>query len=636
MPAKGATAAPSIDRDVEHNVDIWRELGQLSIERLSMSLATVPPDAAQSSTIAVDRAEIEQRLAAVRARFVASLELPLPFSSIAANARLSPAGSALLAIAVSCELDGRLAKLVSHLNDDLTRPRLTLQTIDQLMRDNGSSVAEVLGHDAALRRCAFVEVTEDGPWATHTMIVHPGVVWALVGDNAVDPLVPANVVIAVDDGTGISGIGHDLVVVTGDDRILRRREAARQAAATRFLVCQQPTEMAVWNAIVREATLSGMGIVIELDEPLSAQGRHVIGRSVHLPWALSSRKEVAITDMPNRRWREFRAEHSEPSSQDWEQAVGKVDPHGHHLSSEQLDLVSRVFDAHDGDLDNAVRRLMAGPLEQLAQRIRPSRGWDDIVLSPDRLRHLHGIVDRYRYASTVFDTWGFSDKPSRGLVAMFSGPSGTGKTLAAEIVAGELGLDVFKLNLSAVVSKYIGETEKNLEQIFDAAGSGNVVLFFDEADSLFGKRSEVKDARDRYANLEVSYLLQRLERYDGVVLLATNFEKNVDEAFLRRIHARIEFPVPGSDERRQIWQRNFPPNAPVDGVDFQFLADQFEMPGGAIRNAVVHAAFLAAAEGERISMRHAVQAVAREYRKMGRLLKPDHFGPYFDLAKSAE
>ena len=175
------------------------------------------------------------------------------------------------------------------------------------------------------------------------------------------------------------------------------------------------------------------------------------------------------------------------------------------------------------------------------------------MLSPERLTLLQSIVERYRHAGEVYDDWGFSPNPSRGLVALFAGPSGTGKTLAAEIIAGALGLDVFKLDLSSVVSKYIGETEKNLEQIFDAASAGNMVLFFDEADSLFGKRSEVKDARDRYANIEVSYLLQRLEAYDGLVVLATNFEKNVDEAFLRRIHVRVEFALPGVEERKVIW-----------------------------------------------------------------------------------
>ncbi len=637
----------------DHMESAWRRFGQLAIEGLAVAHRA---DRSRQSDIdrAPDEADTSPRPGAAsndalghsveeaRRDFAASLSLPNAFAAIAANARLDFDSATLLAVAVSCELDGRLSRLVGYVQDDVNRQRLTLQTIDRLMRDQGASVADVIGMDAALRRAAFVEIVEDGPWAQHTLVVHPGVIWAMVGDNATDPLLPPSMMIVTDDAphTGDDesdeDFGDDLVVVTGDDLIRRRSQAVRLATADRFLVCGQPTDPAVWDALVRESTLSGMGILIELDGPLSADARRVIARSRHIAWALSSRKELAISEMPNCSWREVYAPSTEPDAAEWDAAVGPVDPHGHRLSAEQLDLVSRVYRAHPGDLDSAVRRLMAGPLEQLAQRIRPTRGWDDIVLSKDRLTHLRSIVDRYRFASTVYDQWGFSAQPSRGLVALFSGPSGTGKTLAAEIVAGELGLDVFKLNLSAVVSKYIGETEKNLEQIFDAAGSGNVVLFFDEADSLFGKRSEVKDARDRYANIEVSYLLQRLERYDGVVLLATNFEKNVDEAFLRRIHARIEFPVPGADERRQIWTRNFPCSAPVDEIDFGFLATQFEMPGGAIRNAAIHSAFLAAADAQPISMRHAVQAVAREYRKMGRLLKPDQFGKYFSLAEGVE
>jgi SpoVK/Ycf46/Vps4 family AAA+-type ATPase len=300
------------------------------------------------------------------------------------------------------------------------------------------------------------------------------------------------------------------------------------------------------------------------------------------------------------------------------------------LTFDQMHRVQRTRAAVGGDIDAAVRRLASGPLEQLTRRIVPTRTWDDIVLSPERKQMLHGVVDRYRHATQVYDEWGFSPNPSRGLVALFSGPSGTGKTLSAEIIAGALGLDVFKLDLSSVVSKYIGETEKNLEQIFDAASAGNMVLFFDEADSLFGKRSEVSDARDRYANIEVSYLLQRLESYDGLVVMATNFEKNIDEAFVRRIHVRIEFAMPGVAERRRIWAQNLPPTAPVQDVDLDWLATRFELSGGSIRNASVHAAFLAAAEGTPITMEHAVRGVAREWRKIGRLIKPNEFGEYHD------
>jgi AAA+ superfamily predicted ATPase len=601
--------------------DAWRRLGEAAVRTLAP---------------AADATDTSARLDAARARFAEMLAEACPFSAIASNAALTTAEAQLLAIAVSCELDPGLARLVAVAHDDLNRPRLSLYLIDRILSTSGAGVAvgEVLGADSGLRRCCFVDVVEDGPWAHHTVVVQPSVVWALVGDAAMDPQVP-HAALILSDQSGSAG-EDDFVVVIGEDRVRRREEAMRRSRALRFLVIPQPAEAAAWPAIVREATLSGMGIVLELDGPLSPEARRTIDRTPHLAWAISSRRQLAIGDMPHRPWLEFASGAVEPDEDEWESRIGIHGRQRHHLSAEQLELVGRAFRATHGDLDAAVRRLVAGPLDQLAQRIEPSRSWDDIVLSEDRLAHLRGIVDRYRYASTVYDEWGFSAKPSRGLVALFSGPSGTGKTLAAEIVAGDLGLDVFKLNLSAVVSKYIGETEKNLEQIFDAAGSGNVVLFFDEADSLFGKRSEVKDARDRYANLEVSYLLQRLERYDGVVLLATNFEKNVDEAFLRRIHARIEFPVPAAQERKQIWMRNFPPTAPVDDVDFDFLADSFDIPGGAIRNAAVHAGFLAAAEGSNITMRHTVLSIAREFRKMGRLLKPEHFGPYFALANGTD
>jgi SpoVK/Ycf46/Vps4 family AAA+-type ATPase len=284
-----------------------------------------------------------------------------------------------------------------------------------------------------------------------------------------------------------------------------------------------------------------------------------------------------------------------------------------------------------GDLDAAVRRLSSGRLDRITQRIRPSRTWDDIVVSAHRLQLLQSVAYRYRHSNLVYDEWGFSPTPSRGLVAMFSGPSGTGKTLAAEIIANELGLDVFKLDLSAVVSKYIGETEKNLEQVFDAASAGNSVLFFDEADALFGKRSEVKDARDRYANIEVSYLLQRLESYDGLVILATNFEKNIDDAFMRRIHVRVVFAIPEVAEREAIWRRNLPVAAPIDDVDVVWLAERFELSGGSIRNAAVQAAFAAASAGTPITMESAVAGVAHEFRKMGRLIKQKEFGEYYAL-----
>ncbi|MET0577281.1 MAG: ATP-binding protein [Ilumatobacteraceae bacterium] len=371
-----------------------------------------------------------------------------------------------------------------------------------------------------------------------------------------------------------------------------------------------------------------LGVVVELDDRLPPAGKRWIERARHLSWAISSRVELPIDQMPDRPWRDHHAPAVDPTDAEWAAALGDI-PRTHRLAPAQLRQVERAHAASGGDLDRAVRRLASGQIDKLARRIRPTRTWADIIVAPDRIQLLRELVARYRHADEVYDGWGFSASPSRGQVALFSGPSGTGKTLAAEIIAGELGLDLFKLDLSAVVSKYIGETEKNLDQIFDAARAGNVVLFFDEADSLFGKRSEVKDARDRYANIEVSYLLQRLEAYDGLVTLATNFERNIDEAFLRRIHVRVEFSSPDEAERKAIWEHNLPARAPIGSdVDLAFIARQFELTGGSIRNATLQAAFIAAAGSGVIDMDCLVLGVAREYQKLGRLLKVEDFAPY--------
>jgi SpoVK/Ycf46/Vps4 family AAA+-type ATPase len=262
-------------------------------------------------------------------------------------------------------------------------------------------------------------------------------------------------------------------------------------------------------------------------------------------------------------------------------------------------------------------------LGRLGQEVPPRFGWDDIVL-PESVREvLCEIVLRVRHEPLVFGEWGFTSRHarSRSLSALFTGPSGTGKTMAAEVIANALGLSLFRVDLSAVVSKYIGETEKNLAQIFNDASSASAVLFFDEADALFGKRSEVRDSHDRYANIEVSYLLQRLEDYDGIVILASNLRQNLDEAFVRRLHLTADFPFPDVPARLEIWRRTLPAALPLaDDVDLPALARRFRLSGGNIRNACVTAAFLAAGDGVPVSMSHLLRAVRREHQKMGKLL----------------
>jgi AAA+ superfamily predicted ATPase len=288
------------------------------------------------------------------------------------------------------------------------------------------------------------------------------------------------------------------------------------------------------------------------------------------------------------------------------------------------------------DLFEGCRQHSNPALLRLAVKVVSPYDWENLVLPDPQMAQLHAIESQVRNAHTVYNLWDFEAKLGlgKGLNALFSGPSGTGKTMAAGILAKSLGLDIYKIDLSCVVSKYIGETEKNLNRIFEEASMANVILFFDEADALFGKRSEVKDAHDRYANIEISYLLQKMEEYDGVSILATNLDQNLDEAFTRRIQFVIDFPFPNAEDRERIWRGMFPAAAPrTDDIDFLFLAAQFELAGGNIKNCVLAGAFFAAEDGGVIAMKHIVQGVAREMGKLGRPLQRADFGEYFSAAR---
>ncbi len=280
------------------------------------------------------------------------------------------------------------------------------------------------------------------------------------------------------------------------------------------------------------------------------------------------------------------------------------------------------------DLHESCRLHSSRKLSTLGRRVKPHHTWTDIVLPEDRLLQLREICNSMKYRALVFDTWGFDRKLSmgKGLNMLFAGPSGTGKTMAAEIMAGELGLDLYKIDLSTVVSKYIGETEKNLARIFAEAETSDAILFFDEADALFGKRSEVRDSHDRYANIEINYLLQKMEEHEGVVILATNFRKNMDDAFVRRMHFTVDFPFPGEAERRQIWERIWPEEMPQSpDLDLEAMARRFEMAGGNIRNVATAAAFLAASDGGVVSMSHLIHGTRREFQKMGKVVVQGEF-----------
>lgn len=273
-------------------------------------------------------------------------------------------------------------------------------------------------------------------------------------------------------------------------------------------------------------------------------------------------------------------------------------------------------------------RAQARPrLDDLAQRITPVATWEDLVLPDRELQVLREIAVHVRQRARVYDEWGFAARSSRGLgiSALFAGPSGTGKTMAAEVLANELRLDLYRIDLSQVVSKYIGETEKNLRRVFDAAESGGSILLFDEADALFGKRSEVKDSHDRYANIEVSYLLQRMEAYRGLAILTTNLKSALDPAFLRRIRFVVSFPFPDATQRAEIWRRVFPPGVPREGLEIERLA-RLNVAGGNIRNIALYAAFLAAEEGTPVCMAHLLRAARVEYAKLEKALTDVEIG----------
>jgi AAA+ superfamily predicted ATPase len=269
----------------------------------------------------------------------------------------------------------------------------------------------------------------------------------------------------------------------------------------------------------------------------------------------------------------------------------------------------------------------------LAQRVIPRYRWEDLILSEKVVLQLKHVVQYLDQQETVYHQWGASKVRARGygMKVLFSGGPGTGKTMCAEVIAGSLGLDLFKVDLSSVISRWVGETEKNLKEIFDAAEGGGSVILFDEADSLFGSRGEVKQAQDRFANQEVSFLLQRLESFEGCAILTTNLQENIDEAFLRRFGAVIEFPMPSPPERYQLWERAIPAGAPrASDLDVGYLSKNFVLAGGAIVNAAINACIMAAYKKQPVGMSHAIEAVARELYKNGKQVNRVHFGEYYD------
>jgi hypothetical protein len=599
---------------------------------------------------------------------------PLRLRRLAQSAGLTPLDVELLMIALLPDLDSRFERLYGYLNDDVTRRRASVGLALQLAGESAMTASArarlELSRPLVSRGLIVVEDAER-PFLTRGLRVPDRVGAHLLGDDApaaglaglIDDVAPYSAPVAEQLGRALAAgvrLVHlrERVVGTGSAVAVAALAAAPLGALTLDLTRlggASPTEAAALaDLAIREALLLGAGLVAGPVEALAEAGAEPMHRltAADVPVLLVgtttwdpqwSTESPLLADAPVLGGRERLAL--------WERELGDHDPAldpaslAVHLALGPGQVARAVRAAEASarmtggavsadDLRRGVRAQNAAGLERLARRIVPEVQWSDLVLAPAVTRGLKEVAARARHRDTVLTDWRMRRGGGRGhgVTALFAGDSGTGKTMSAEVIASDLGLDLYTVNLATVVDKYIGETEKNLERIFTEAGGVNAVLFFDEADAIFGKRSDVRDAHDRYANIESAYLLQRLETFDGLAVLATNLRANIDDAFTRRLDAIIDFPEPTEELRHSLWQRCLAPPLPLGtDIDYDFLAASFDFAGGNIRSASTTAAYLAAAEGTAVGMLHLVAAVEQEYRKMGRLVLEREFGRYFSM-----
>ncbi|CAM5443563.1 MULTISPECIES: ATP-binding protein [Streptomyces] len=599
--------------------------------------------------------------------------------TLARDFGLSVLDTEILLIALVPDLDDRFEQFYGYLNDDVTRRRPTIGLALGLC---GLSAADAgarsrLSPQAPLRAGGLLLVEDqDRPFLARTLRVPDRVTAHLLGDDTPDPrivdlLVPWQVAPGAGDASGLAR-----ALATGVPLAYLREEqggagtALAASALTRAgrgvlgvdldRLARDPHPAEAVRVLSREARLTTAGLVcapldaltrepdkteiirLVTDVPVSAV---LIGR---VPWdATWSFRPPLLLHAPR----------VEPSARAalWADAYpAPVPPELNltHLLSPFLlapDQITRAAQGasqaaaldggtlHPDHIRAGARSQNAAGLDRLARRMEPAVSWPDLVLPPDTLTQLRELTARARHRDRVLGEWGMrpGGGRGRGVTALFAGDSGTGKTMSAEVIAADLGLDLYTVDLATVIDKYVGETEKNLERIFSEAAGINGVLLFDEADAVFGKRSEVKDAHDRYANVESAYLLQRMETFDGLAILATNLRANLDDAFTRRLDLVIDFPVPDPAQRRALWDRCLGPVLPrTTDLDLDFCAQSFELAGGNIRSVAVTAAYLAAESGTPVTMADLIHAVQREYQKLGRLTLASEFGPYMSLLRA--
>lgn len=568
----------------------------------------------------------------------------------------------LLLLCAGMELDGEFPLLCAEAHGDPQKPYPTFSlALNILDRPHWSALTP----NAPLRRWRLLEVGGGAVLTLSPIRIDERILHYLIGIQHLDErlfgiveslgeaslLVPSHQQLALKIAQTWSNFSEEsqlpVVQLSGEDM------ATRQAIAQ--VACQQldlelyhsdgdriPSTTAEFNLMLklweRESVLGGYALLLDCEQVEMSRHGDGIWQLIE---RIGSPLIITVRDrLPQRTRPLLNFEVTRPSAaeqyQYWEEHLGDVTHLNGHLQrvTAQFNLpspailsvctttASQGISPHDTEtfIDHLwdTCRVLARPrMEDMAQRIEVKATWADLVLPEAQMQVLETMAAHLRQRSQVYENWGFGKKSDRGLgiSALFAGPSGTGKTTAAEVLAQALRLDLYKIDLSSVISKYIGETEKNLRRVFDAAESGGAILLFDEADALFGKRSEVKDSHDRHANIEVSYLLQRMEAYRGLAILTTNMKGALDPAFLRRIRFVVQFPFPDAKQRAEIWRRIFPSETPTDGLTVEKLA-RLSVSGGNIRNIALNAAFLAADAGEPVMMKHLLAAAQSEYMKL--------------------
>lgn len=604
------------------------------------------------------RGETEEGAELEEAR--AALPAPSALDTLCALFGLSDFERRIVLLCAGVELEGEFASRCSAASGSSGNPwpsfGLALATFPNAHWD-------ALAPTAPLRRWRLVEITGSGPLVAAALRIDERILFHLTGLAPLDERlaglvrpVPETPELPSSQLTSFNRLASawqsespaPVLQLCGADNASKRALAARVAqrvgaklfALSAVSLPANPADLDLIQRIwEREALLQNAALLLECNPGETADGARELAID---RWIETSRLPLlvsTVTPRPNIERTMVTADLVKPTKSEqlraWQEALG---PAAAGLNGE-LERVTSQFDFSATAIRTAAGRsgerglwaacrLHARPkLADLAQHIPSKANWDDLVLPEPQLRTLRTIAEQVRHRTKVYDDWGFAEQSARGLglSALFAGPSGTGKTLAAEILACEMSLDLFRIDLSAVVSKYIGETEKNLRRVFDAAEEGGTVLLFDEADALFGKRSEVKDSHDRYANIEVSYLLQRMEAYRGLAILTTNMKEALDPAFLRRLRFVVQFPFPDQAQRAEIWRRIFPSKTPTARLDLGALS-RLSVSGGNIRSIALNAAFAAAGSDEPVRMTHLLRAARMEYDKLEKPLTEAELG----------